>query len=116
MKNDDNILNLETLHELREMLDDGLDEVLTEYVGDASQQLRQLHVAVEVGDVEAIGDISHSLKGSSGNLGIQGLYELCARLEQEAKSGTVGDAPASLALIEQEFDRAKNAINHFMSV
>lgn len=115
MTSGDNDLNLETLEELREMLEEGLDEVLEEYMGDAERQLKLLNNAVESGDLQAIGSISHSLKGSSGNLGIAGVYRQCAALEQEVKAGNVHDAAASLAAIERELKQAHHAINHFLN-
>ena len=78
-------LDLGTLNELREMLEEGLDELLDEYLKDAPSQLSKLGDVIEAGDVQAISEVAHSLKGSSGNLGIRAVYSLCQQLEQEAE-------------------------------
>ncbi len=115
MSDSDNTLNLTTLNELKELLEEGLDELLEEYLDDTPNQLAQLREAVAANDVVAIDSIAHTLKGSSGNLGVHGVYQLCAALEQEAKEGVVADAAASLATIEAEFEKAKLALAGFMT-
>jgi HPt (histidine-containing phosphotransfer) domain-containing protein len=107
-------LDMSTLRELREMLDEGLDELLTEYLDDTASQLENLHHAVAGADHAAIASISHALKGSSGNLGVRGISTLCHALEQEAKSGAVADAAASLQAIEAAFETAKEELAAFM--
>jgi HPt (histidine-containing phosphotransfer) domain-containing protein len=110
-----NPLNLATLNELKEVLEEGLDELLKEYLSDAPQQLSQLQVAAEAGDIPTLAAVAHSLKGSSGSLGIDHLYRLCAALELEAKGGVVADAMASVAAIKDEFDRAREALASYMA-
>ena len=115
MSDGDNTLNLTTLNELKELLEEGLEELLDEYLDDTPKQLSQLHSAVVKNDLVAIDSIAHTLKGSSGNLGVHSVYQLCAVLEQEAKGGVVADAAASFATIEAEFEKAKVALADFMA-
>lgn len=110
MSDNDTTLDLNTLNELREMLEEGLDELLAEYLDDTPNQIEQLRSAVNAGDIAAIASVGHALKGSSGNLGVNALYLLCQTLEQEAKGGSVADAAGSLAQIEAAFSRAKEDI------
>lgn len=114
MGGNNNSLDLTVLDELREILEDGLDELIAEYLHEAPSELLQLRDAVERDDILNIVSIAHSLKGSSGNLGISGLYNLCATLEQEAKSGSHVDFQASLAEIKSEFARARADIAHYL--
>ena len=110
MSGGEDSLNLETLNELKEMLEEGLEELLDEYLDDTRMQLSSLRTAVDGNDIPAINSIAHTLKGSSGNLGIRGVYQLCDDFEQEAKSGVVVDAAASLQAIEGEFEQARLAL------
>lgn len=103
-------LDLATLDELKEMLEEGLEELLDEYLDDTHSQLSQLRTAVDGNDTAAINSIAHTLKGSSGNLGIKGVSQRCADLEQEARSGVVADAAGSLKAIEDEFEVARIAL------
>ena len=100
-------LDLGTLNELREMLEEGLDELLDEYLKDAPSQLSKLGDVIEAGDVQAISEVAHSLKGSSGNLGIRAVYSLCQQLEQEARGGSVADGAGSLKAIVEAFEQAQ---------
>ncbi len=106
-------LNLTTLNELKEILEEGLDELLDEYLNDTPSQLAKLREAVEAGNTDTIAMVAHTLKGSSGNLGIHAVYLLCQDLEQEAKTGNVSDGAASLATIEEAFSLAKEDLAVF---
>ena len=106
-------LNLTTLNELKEMLEEGLDELLDEYLIDTPSQLAQLREAVEAGDINAIASVAHTLKGSSGNLGINAVYLLCQELEQEAKAGELCDGAGNVAAIEAAFSQAKDDLAVF---
>ena len=106
-------LDLGTLNELKEILEEGLDELLDEYLADAPSQLSKLTDAAEAGDVQAIADVAHSLKGSSGNLGISTVYTLCQQLEQEAKGGNVANVDDSLKAIAEAFEQAKSELAQF---
>ena len=100
-------LDFTTLNELKEMLEEGLDELLDEYLDDTSSQLAQLRDAIEASDIATIASVAHTLKGSSGNLGINGVYLLCQALEKEALAGSVGDSAGALAGLEAAFEQAK---------
>jgi HPt (histidine-containing phosphotransfer) domain-containing protein len=115
MNDHDTALDLATLGELGEILGEGLNELLAAYLHDAQPQLEKLRHAVASGDNRAIVAISHSLQGSSGNLGVRGVSALCQALEQEARHGTLTDAVASLHGIEQAFARAKEGLTTFMA-
>jgi HPt (histidine-containing phosphotransfer) domain-containing protein len=115
MSNNDTPLDISTLVELRTMLEEGLDELLVEYLVDTRLQLTKLHTAVASGDNAAIVSISHTLKGSSGNLGVSNVYHLCQALEREAHSGSVLDAQASLHAIEAAFERAQQELAAFQA-
>ena len=115
MSGSEESLDLATLDELKEMLEEGLEELLNAYLDDTPKQLSSLRSAVGSNDAQAINSVAHALKGSSGNLGIRGMYQLCAVLEQEAKVGVMADAAASLATIEAEFEKAKDALATYMA-
>ena len=107
------MLNLMTLNELKEMLEEGLDELLDEYLLDTPSQLEQLKVAVEAGDITAIASVAHTLKGSSGNLGVSGVSELCQQLEQEARGGAVTNGSGALEAIAAAFEQAKSELAEY---
>jgi HPt (histidine-containing phosphotransfer) domain-containing protein len=115
MSRNDTSLDMSTLNELRDMLDDGLDELLTEYLDDTSLQLARLRAAVHSEDIAAVASISHTMKGSSGNLGVSGVYTLCQELEQAANSGAIVNVDVLLAAIEVAFETAKEKLAAYMA-
>ncbi len=108
-------LNAETVNELREILEEGLDELFEEYLADTPKQLEQMRGAAEGGDAAALTSIAHTLKGSSGNLGVAVVYELCRQLEERARAADTGDAAERVAAIESAFAEARTAIQAEMN-
>ena len=91
--------------------DDILRELVDAYVDDAKTRLRDLRDDIGRGDAQALGEISHSLRGSSGNLGAQVVATLCGSLEAMARNDNTGnDAQRMLLLLEGEFQRAEHAL------
>ena len=95
---------LETLGDLQE--EDGEDllgELVSLFESDARARLSGLRLAVEDGDARTVERLSHSLKGSSGNLGASVMARLCGELEQAGSSGDLAWAPGLLQQIESEY-------------
>ena len=75
-----------TLDELRALDRDGsgdsLRYVLTLYLDKSPQLMTRLAEAVEAGDAETMGQLAHSLKSASANVGATKLSTLCESLER----------------------------------
>lgn len=72
-------------------------EFYDEYLEELPELLHKMGDCLERGDLEQARMQAHSLKGSSGNLRIQTVYEMALELEKTIKQG---DAAASRALVE----------------
>jgi HPt (histidine-containing phosphotransfer) domain-containing protein len=68
--------------------------------------------AAGAGDAQGIRIAAHTLKGSSGNLGAQGMVQLCLALETLGASGSVREAEALIARLEAEFQRVQPTLQH----
>jgi HPt (histidine-containing phosphotransfer) domain-containing protein len=110
MTENKDLLDMDTLNDLRTMLDDGLDELLQEYLSDSQQLVQELIVAAGQGDTEKLISLAHALKGSSGNLGVSHVYHISQALEQDARDGRLEDAPARVSELQQEYQRACDAL------
>jgi len=62
--------------------------------------------ACEAGDAHALEAAAHKLKGSSGTLGAKRIAELCERLEEIGRAGTVDGA----AVLVDELESAKETL------
>ncbi|MBV1872614.1 MAG: Hpt domain-containing protein [Gammaproteobacteria bacterium] len=96
-------LDLEVLEELKDVMEDEFVELLTTYLSDAEVKVAGLKSALAENHHENLRNFSHSFKGSSGNLGIQLLAELCAQVEALAKDERSSDAGAYIDEIDAEF-------------
>lgn len=104
------LLDMDTLNDLRTMLDDGLDELLQEYLKDSRRLLQELEEVAGLGDQERLSSLAHALKGSSGNLGVSQVYRLSEALEQDARAGRLDDAPARVSELQQVYQRSCEAL------
>ena len=82
---DGGVVDGTTLDELRALDRDGSDDcllqVLTIYLGRSPQLMLRLAEAVEAGDGVTMGNVAHSLKSASANVGATKLSTLCESLE-----------------------------------
>ena len=82
------------------------------YLANAPRLLRELQEGAETDDVALLGRASHTLKSNSANIGAVKLAALCNHLETMARSGTVPQAQALVAVLAKEYaavDRALSA-------
>ena len=71
-------------------------ELIEMYLDDAQSHVDRLEAAVDAGDIAAIKQGSHTLKGSSANIGAIRMQEASFELE---KCGRDGDAAAAVGLV-----------------
>jgi two-component system, sensor histidine kinase and response regulator len=107
-------LDPERLAMLRE-LDGGdgelLSAVVSEFVGDSTQQLGAVATALIEGDPHVVERAVHNLKGASANLGATTLADLCGELEALARASALGMAPELLDSIREEHVRVCSALD-----
>ncbi len=108
-------LDMKTINELSAMLENGVYELFDEYIRTTEQLLKELEFAARQEDSEAVRHLAHTLKGSSGNLGIANVYQLSKVLEQEAGKGEgLEVAYDKFKEIEQAFLWAHEALSALM--
>ncbi|MBP1125419.1 MULTISPECIES: Hpt domain-containing protein [Pseudomonas] len=82
---------------LQEVMEGEYPRLLDTFLLDSEERVKALHMAR--GDAQALRQIAHSFKGSSGNLGAVRLALLCQRLEM----ASVGDLGTLVDQIDREF-------------
>ncbi len=96
------------LHELREVMAENLGLAIDAFLQDTPPRLQALRQATVEGDDTALMHITHTLKGSSSNIGA--LADACSDLGEQCHAGTLSNAGQHLERITSEFDRAQSAL------
>jgi HPt (histidine-containing phosphotransfer) domain-containing protein len=115
MINPSDVVKTETIVELKEILADDFNVLVTSYLEDAQARIKKLQLAIEDADAAVIKAEAHSLKGSSLNLGARSLPELCSQLESCGDTDSLEDTPALFSQIENEFLRVETVLSQHAS-
>jgi HPt (histidine-containing phosphotransfer) domain-containing protein len=87
-----------------------LRALVTAYLTDGDARIQSLREAADRDDVPEIGRLAHSLKSASANLGAQPLAADAKGVEQDARSGTLGDPSARVAVLERLYAETSRAL------
>jgi HPt (histidine-containing phosphotransfer) domain-containing protein len=109
------VLDHETLRSLRELQEDGDDDLLGElidlFLADAPARIDAIRAAVARQDWAALTAPAHSLKGSCGSLGAFPLAELCGRLEHCGRQDADrSHAAADCAELDRQYRLVREAL------
>ncbi len=110
------VLDMSAIDALRDLRDDGDDDLLAElidlFLADAPQRMSALAAAIDSKDWDGVASWAHSLKGSCGSLGAMHMADLCTRLESMGRipDGRRSDAEAVYRELESQFALAGDAL------
>ena len=85
-----------------------LQELIDIYIEDFIEKYTKLKRAIERSDFIAIKEIGHSLKGSSGNLSLNGLHNTSTNIELSGKEENIEQARLLFIKLNKEFEKLKN--------
>ncbi|MCU7940467.1 MAG: Hpt domain-containing protein [gamma proteobacterium symbiont of Bathyaustriella thionipta] len=103
-------IDMNTLNELKEIMEDDFDELIAIFISDGQAQIEDLKKAIDASNSDDVRRIAHTLKGSSANLGVIDLSESCKILEYKAAEGVLEDANELLENIVSNFIETKNTL------
>ena len=98
-------LNLKTINELKEMLDDSFAELFILFKKNSRDYIDQLKKAHKENNVEDILKYAHTLKGSCGSLGLTAMYDFMTKLEESLREDNNSDVIASILEVESLYLR-----------
>jgi len=86
-------------------------ELLDIFVEDFQQKRKLIDEAVAKSDYEQIKRISHSLKGSSGNISAKSLREILLKFEEMGKNSNLSGVDEVLVEIDAQFQKLIDRIH-----
>ena len=113
-------IDMSVLDSFCKLQDDGEPDLVAElvelYINDTQARLTEIQTALKEKDTQALQIVAHSLKGSSGNLGIRRMAEICVVLEENLKKNSWDKAEAQVSELESEFLRVRQVLESKMQM
>lgn len=105
-------VDVDRLRDLGESMggSDVLVDLIGIYLEEAPRQLDRMEAAIAEGDADALGLAAHTLKGSSAQLGVPRLSEVCRDLEAMGDEGEVAGAEEKVQQAREVFERARSQL------
>ena len=109
------VLDPQAIENLRALNPGDNDEFLREiaeiFLEDTPQRINELDQSLLAGDVSKFTRASHSIKGSSANVGATALRAVAERLEQQARTQGLTGVASLIEQVKSEFGRTKIALH-----
>ena len=86
-------------------------ELVELFLETGADDLSGLESAAADNDIQAVVERSHSIKGASGNLGLNDIFETAKDIEARARSNSLESIDSSISDIKQYLENIKNALN-----
>jgi PAS domain S-box-containing protein len=87
-----------------------LIEVIDIFLKDAPTRLEAMRAALAAGDAQAVGKAAHALKGGCAYVGATRMSDLCKRLEERGRAGSLEGMAEGLSELEEEYGRVSRAL------
>ena len=79
-------------------------ELFELYMQTTSTDLEELKAALATGDTEEIHKKAHSIKGASGNLGFDELYNTASEIDDQAREGSLDGLEEKVQNFDHKFE------------
>ncbi|MBI3774112.1 MAG: PAS domain S-box protein [Gammaproteobacteria bacterium] len=107
-------LDARATQQLKSLLGARTVPIVDSLLGDLPRRLEELRDAIDRGDVQAARNVTHTMCGSSSNLGATAFAALCTQANSLCKTGELARLPDLYAQLTQEFhERVAPALTCF---
>lgn len=83
------------------------------FIETASSEMGRLKTAIEQKNIQEVVESSHSIKGSSGNMGFMEIFEVAKDVEFKARENSLEGADAALNSINDKIGLLKSNVEGF---
>ena len=103
-------MNLKELAENLALDEDEYIEMLNLFFESGGTDLEKLEAAINEGDSKKAHEASHSLKGSSGSLGLEKLFELAKAIDDKDRQGIFDGLDEMVKELRREYESLVSTI------
>ena len=111
------VLDPAVVESLRQLTPPGEPDVLVEILGvfltEVPRRIDRLKAAWREGNAVEVQRTAHSLKGSSGNIGADALFEVCRQIDERARAGELR-IEALIEALDAEYARVDAAVRRLL--
>jgi two-component system sensor histidine kinase RpfC len=114
---DELLINKKTLHHLRllgAMSDNFLDSVIHGFFLEGEQLLVSMNKALQQHEYVQFKELAHALKGSSGNLGAEALFQICREISHYSNTDLQASAENLLKKARNSFNDTRQAMIRYL--
>ena len=104
-------LNESLVEELVDIMEEDIGMLYETYIADSQEKIVELAEVFKSDDYEVIRRLAHSIKGSSKNVGADGVADLLETIESDAKAESLSDRNERISEINRVFDLTKQEIS-----
>ncbi|WP_096084558.1 Hpt domain-containing protein [Agaribacterium haliotis] len=97
------LLDQAMLHQLKDLLGEKFETLVTAFIDDGGKRLERLSLAVTGPEFHIVRAEAHGLKGSCRNIGANALADICADIENAAQKEDASNLAPNLASALQMF-------------
>ncbi len=116
---DSTVLNETAVHQLKLLgggEDDFLDVVIKGFILEGEQLLASMQEALLKKDYTAFKELAHALKGSSGNLGAEALFQVCRSISQLSHNELRDSGNAQLSAAQNAFRATQTMLLIYLKI
>lgn len=114
----DSVIDMSVVQELLDVCDDDpelLVDLIRIFLEDAPEKVRTIVTGLDTGDLEAVCQAAHSLKGSAGNLGATEVQRLSEELQLASRAADRGTVAELVPPLQQHYAVAEQALRDLLS-
>ncbi len=82
-------------------------QIVALFIEKSTTDLSELEVAIDKGDLQQVVEVSHSIRGASGNLGFMEIYEVAEGVEMNAREKSLKGAEKAARFMKDKLDQVQ---------
>lgn len=109
------VFSASMVDELYDLMGEDMSAVYQAFADSLQQNISELETAIGDGNADEVARITHTLKGSSANVGASTLSELCQILMDQARNNDLSQAAEYQTKIKDEIGSLENVLGRFLA-